>query len=276
MRYEVYLDSYFWLNAGLNCVTLYLTGKLMNHNISYIRLCAGAAAGALLSCIGLIAPLAGMIRLTVWPLLCATAAVRLAFMLHRVRHLCYGALFFYGAGFLLNGIVLWARQLIYQVTGRTISPILFPAVILLGSVGIGSLCKRLHQMSRQNSYAVRMMENGRDITIQALLDTGNSLREPFSKKPVCIVEKSVLEQIADTAYRQENPQKCSVIPYHSIGKRHGILEGFRISRMQIDIGKQNISLQDVIVAVSEEEITGGGSYQMILHPSMISQEEENT
>lgn len=44
-------------------------------------------------------------------------------------------------------------------------------------------------------YEAVLIRKERSAAVLALLDSGNSLREPISGKPVCIVEEEILEKL---------------------------------------------------------------------------------
>lgn len=278
MRYEVYLDSYFWLNFVLNCFILKLTGTLLGLRMIKKRLVIGALLAALLSCIGIFIPLPGSFKLSVWQIICSALAIETAFQPNRIKSFCYALAFQFAAGSIIGGMVNWAaRMLSYsRPDAGPVSPILLLLAAGGGSMLVQKIVRAQKNRRKQRIFDVTLQEKEREIQVKALLDTGNSLTEPFSQKPVCILEQRMLEQVADASYRMENPQKNRIIPYHSIGRPHGLMQGFCIGRMWIDTGTGRIGLKDVVIAASENEIAGNGQYQMILHPSLIGEEEEST
>ena len=68
-------------------------------------------------------------------------------------------------------------------------------------------------------------------------------------------------------------QTCALpilIPFHSIGKRHGLLEAVELPRMEVEVGEEKRVFQKVVVALSEDVVTEKGNYQMILHPKFVN------
>ncbi|MDE7114104.1 MAG: sigma-E processing peptidase SpoIIGA, partial [Acetatifactor sp.] len=57
------------------------------------------------------------------------------------------------------------------------------------------------------------------------------------------------------------------IPYHSIGRSRGILRGYLLPQMEVEVDGVSKSLRDVYVAVCEEECQVG----MILNPSVLEE-----
>ena len=116
-------------------------------------------------------------------------------------------------------------------------------------------------------YNVTLWGYGNEITISALADTGNSLREPVSGKPVSVIEEDVLNQLNGVKI----PERFKVIPYHSIGKDNGMMDGYEIPEIVIEDGKGNIRWQKVIVGISKNKVSANGKYQMILHPDLYNE-----
>lgn len=105
---------------------------------------------------------------------------------------------------------------------------------------------------------------GKVISCMGLLDTGNHLFDPITGKPVLIVEREELEkygiEIKEEQYR--------VIPFHSLGKKDGLLEGFiadEVHVADVDTSKDKVEAK-VMIGIYEGKLSNNGSYQMILHP----------
>ena len=92
---------------------------------------------------------------------------------------------------------------------------------------------------------------------RGLIDTGNSLKEPFSGKPVHIVSKEVAEAVA--AERRH----CMAIPYRSMGNPCGILNGYRVDEITAGQAKR----KDAVIAVSDRNFEG--SYEVLLNYEMM-------
>ena len=74
-------------------------------------------------------------------------------------------------------------------------------------------------------------------------------------------------------YPGDMPEGFRAIPYHSIGKKRGILQGYLLPELKIEIDGEVKLCRDVYVAVSEElcgEETLGGQVKMILNPALLA------
>ncbi len=112
---------------------------------------------------------------------------------------------------------------------------------------------------------VTITENGEHIELKALFDTGNSLTEPMSQKPVSIIEENETIKL----WLAAQPERYRVIPFRSIGKEHGILEGTMVDELIIWKKDRQIVHKDVIVALYKGKLSKDGSYQMILNQGLL-------
>jgi sigma-E processing peptidase SpoIIGA len=120
-------------------------------------------------------------------------------------------------------------------------------------------------------YPVTLIDEDMEIHMTALLDTGNGLIEPISKKPVCLVGKNVFEEnrAKEGGRKEFQPQKFRVIPYHSVGKENGILSGYEMDRLIIDTDERKVIIEKPMIGISDVPVSGNDSYQMILQPELL-------
>ena len=109
-----------------------------------------------------------------------------------------------------------------------------------------------------------MFLNGdeRELQILGLIDTGNGLTDPVSGQPVAIMEETVWNEMQ----KEKRPEKYKVIPFHSIGKKRGILEGYEVERIEIECESEKKELTNVTIAVFQGKLSVKGDYQIILPP----------
>lgn len=142
------------------------------------------------------------------------------------------------------------------------------AICVIGVMSI-ALLYVLYQnrKNRQNTiYQVSIVEQGKRIDVKALFDTGNALREPFSGKPVSIIESEVWHAVIE----EPKPEHYKVIPFHSIGQEHGVLTGMEIDELIIWAGDRKIVQKQAIVALYEGSLSKDKSFQMILHQGLLN------
>lgn len=267
MHYEIYVDSLFFLNFIMNLYLLILVDRSTFRTSTRGRLAAGAACGAACFLLPFTGAFPIALRLAAGV---AAGTVGMLFISFPIRNLrmflkLLERLVLYSFG--LGGMVLFlikslpfAREDITCVLG------------VLGAGGLGFL------LFCRNPVGVRMGDglckatlyrNGAQMTVTALIDSGNSLLEPVSGKPVCIVDREVFRGLW-----REGVGLFRAVPYHSIGKKSGILRGYLLPKLLLEVDGVERTFADVYIAVSDEEIShaegaGAKSVKMIIHPGLL-------
>jgi stage II sporulation protein GA (sporulation sigma-E factor processing peptidase) len=150
-------------------------------------------------------------------------------------------------------------------------------------------------------YQTELTYGDKNIQIIGLLDTGNSLYDPIYGKPVIIVEYSalipllsidqanILKEMIDSVEGNSDTSKAKtyfpknsiynnygeerlnimLIPYHSIGKKNGMLPAIFLNRVVVKDGEEQICNEKVLAAVSGSKLSKKSAYQMILHRDIM-------
>lgn len=268
MYYEVYVDSLFLVNFVMNLYLLLLVNQSTFRTATRLRLILGAAVGA----IGYLSPFLwnspGILK---YGLGLGGGTLGMLYVAFRVRNLSalgrlLGKLCFWS--FLLGGILLFliGRFMFLRESMAGIA----------GVLGMGTMAYLLitflleKYKSRETICHVTLINGESRIKVAALLDSGNSLVEPISGKAVSIIEMTVFQSL----WRMPPPY-YRAIPFHSIGKNRGILRGYLLPEIQIEMDGVVKVCKDVYIAVSNENITGmeaGSGVKMILNPMLLKSE----
>jgi stage II sporulation protein GA (sporulation sigma-E factor processing peptidase) len=123
--------------------------------------------------------------------------------------------------------------------------------------------------SKKKSCVCRVVlrKNDKCAEVYALIDSGNTLTEPISGRPVSLLDETVAASLweADEAFR--------VIPYRSVGKTNGILKGYLLDELEIEHEGIRSCAGNVWIAAGKREIfphgDGDGKISMILNPELI-------
>lgn len=137
---------------------------------------------------------------------------------------------------------------------------------------------RREKQIRSHLYPVKLCHEEKEVDVIALLDTGNHLREPVTGKPVVVVEKCVADKLlgesevagmmmvlSSTSLGAISMEPVKLIPFHSLGNRHGMMPGRIIEKMVINKEQEEEIFEKVLIGIMGEELSGDGTYQMILH-----------
>jgi len=246
----------------MNLYLLKLVDYSLMRTATRCSLVLGAAAGAGLYLVPFLLGGPVWLRLVIGLPLAAVVMIKITFRVKSIKALLKAAekLFLYS--FLFGGVMLFGIRVIPQASKALLN--------VFGILGIGMivfliLSYRKERKNAQNLCKVVLIGKETKVTVDALMDTGNGLTEPISGKPVSILEKEVF----DSLWKEGEPSGFRAVPYHSIGKKRGILQGYLVPEICIEVDGITKTCKDVYVGISEEMISGTGKYKMILNPLLL-------
>ena len=164
-------------------------------------------------------------------------------------------------------------------------------LVLVGTIAsyilikIGLHIVKNHMLKRQQFCNVKIFVDEKEATLDALIDTGHSLKEPLSQHHVIIAEfdriKFLLpDKLKIMFYEHKEDDLASLlpdadnfykrirmIPFTSLGKKSGLLIGFRPDRIALEDTKEPPT--DVVIGIYNDKLCNDGKYQGLLSPEIL-------
>ena len=120
--------------------------------------------------------------------------------------------------------------------------------------------------------------------VNAIIDTGNFLKEPITGKPVIIVEKDVLvnaiplnilenmEEIINGIKKIENKymSKISLIPFSALGTENGLLLGIKPENFYINYQGKILENKNIIVGIYNKKLSRNNKYNALVGLDIIN------
>lgn len=257
MHYEVYIDILFFTNFMMDFLLLLTVGQILKCRVSVVRTLMGSALGAGLTCLLVVFPLPGSVRLTLNFLGISTIMLMAGLAVHTLREWgkAMGVLFV--SAFLLGGILQAFQP--YLRTGS-----LFFAVAAAAYMAVNGCWKMLLriQNDRKRICEVTLFFGEESRTLQALIDTGNRLTDSITKEPVHVVDVKTVGMIGI-----KNIHTLRYIPYCTV-RGSGVMPVIRIEKMCI-MAEHEQWIQKPILGICEEPISENEEYQMILNADVF-------
>ena len=169
--------------------------------------------------------------------------------------------FSYLSAGILGGSLLLLERILAK---NSLSPCIGCVGIMFAVILVTVIYRKIDNKDVFGEVELTLSENSK-CKIRALIDSGNGLIEPISRKPVSIVEKSVLEDFQ----KELSIENFRLVPFHSVGKEKGILEAYLIEKLEITRGGESIVVEKPMIAITQENISSKKEYQMILHPALL-------
>ena len=262
----IYIDLFFLWNFWMNALVLFLVRQIVK-TYRTLRCLLAAAVGALSACIGLV----WYIRMDSSPTLMILqigVVVLMNLMAFGGKNLIWHLF--------LHSIVLTtvAGIFLYLVSfhGLSKNTVAIVTVSVIASV----FCIFLEKQSRvkwqeEHMKAKTVLEFGdRKLFATALMDTGNKLYDPFFHKPVILVDEKMIGEMLCYC-KNECPEKLHFIPFHSVGKENGLLEGITFDCVSIKWQNKQMKFHEVIAAATKENLYKGKEYQVIFHCGLLQE-----
>lgn len=236
-----------------------MSGEIWPHN-------SGRRTGAVLTCVVVIWPCkTTWAKFIVFHGVINVLMLRTGLGLKWGRELFRGWVILYIESFLLGGVLQFAGQYLRQ------GSVFFALAVISYYVVLGIWKIILLFSEKGNRYCEVVVFFGeRNCRLRALIDTGNTLKDTVSKDPVSVMDQASVKRLTEG----KQPERFRYIPYHSIGKKEGVMPAFRMDKIQIIRNGYRINVEHPLVAVCEEEL-GSENYQMIINPDILAGGKKN-
>ena len=170
----------------------------------------------------------------------------------------------YFAVIFAGGVMEWLSK-----DNETISDFLwygFVASVLLTAVSI--YCNWRKNFTG-HLFPAELQHRGRIMNLMAYWDSGNQLYDPYTGKPVCIMDKEMGEALFGIKLEaMECVPGIRYIPFRSLGETEGLLAVYDVEKMQIFTGRKKLEITKAVIGLADKRLFENKEYKMILHASM--------
>lgn len=281
----IYVDILFLTNLTINYIILFAVGKSARSATRQFRLILASALGALYAVV-LFYPHMMFLFHAFFKLVFSILLVLIAFRFESPKRLFKNVVYFYIISFAFAGAASFANQ--YFTTIKVNNGVVYFEssiwILILSCIAAYFLITFFLKLTTTRYQKEKIIKdllvtlNGRYVTIKGIVDTGNSLCDPITKKPVVIAELSQVLPLFDETelnfFRTDTIEgdaqmniPIKLIPYQALGVR-SMLKCF-VPDSAVVLGEQQTKT-DLIIAVKNEKLSQNGEFHAILNPLMLS------
>ena len=208
MGAEVYVDLYFLINLSMDFFCLLIAGRLLHREGSAWRLFFGAVIGGAYAVFSLLLGLTGALGL-----LCDVAAavviVAIAFAKKElgIARILHTSLLFALVSMLVGGVMTALYSLLNRLNlpfevlqGDNLSVWLFGLLAIVGGIATARGGRLMGLSDKTRSVTVEAVVLGRRITLRAMVDSGNLLRDPISGRGVIVADAEKMRRVLPVAF----------------------------------------------------------------------------
>lgn len=298
----VYLDVVLIENLCMNYIILFATAYILKLKRNHIRIIISALIGGIYSII------AYMQILKIYSnffmkIILSVAMVYIAYNSKSIKQLIKQLVMFYLISFVFGGcsfalLYFIKPQDILMRNGVYIGTYPIKIALLGGIVGFTisviafKIVKR--KLSQKDIYCkIIIYINEKNMEVNAMLDTGNMLKDPITRMPVIVVEKDILygiipDKILDNLekiiggdvenelYEDENVEyisKFRVIPFTSLGKQNGLLLGIKADKILIENDSNKEKIKNVIIGIYDKKLSKKNRYNALIGLELLEGNE---
>jgi stage II sporulation protein GA (sporulation sigma-E factor processing peptidase) len=287
---EIYADLFFLINFLMDYFVFWMAAKILRLRPKRSRLALGALFGAA-ACLWValtprLSPRFGAfaaVFILAGGIIIAHAPLSLSrfFKCLLASYVCAFALG--GAGFALYYAAGGAA-------GGTLclligSSLFFYILIKILSKAIGK------KFSARRMCRLKIYWDGAFVSLDALIDTGNTLREPISNSPVIVAEfdsvKPLLPEPIKLMFYQRKQDDLAallqsitgtsfaaclrMIPFSSVGMKKGVLLGFKPDMVELFLDGEGVPASRAVIGICDFKLSDSGAgdgYQALLNPEL--------
>ena len=267
----IYLDVVFIENLVMNLSVILSEAVLLNSLNKLIRKIGSALFATAYYILTLIFP-----KLSVFQVFVGILIILIAFRPRNLKLLIKQVFLFYFINFVFAGtsfalMCTFNKDKFSIFNGVVIGNFDVFKVFLAGIIAIIMLIYFFRKRSKHIFKDVVISISGKVKEIRLLLDTGNLLREPYTGKPVMIVEKRALKNVIDEDLFNDLdkmlkggeiiPDGMFLIPYRSLGNSSGFLLGIKPDFVALK--KNGKKFYNVVIGICDENMSETKSYSGI-------------
>lgn len=288
----IYVDIIIVENLIMNLIILYATGLILKIKVSFFRLLLASLIGAIYAALQYISNMKILSNIMIKTFL-SIIIIWVAFHPQNMKKMCKQLLLFYLTTFTFGGV---ATYLIYVLkpqnivikngmyVGTYVLKVIFIGAILGTGILLVSFKISKNKISKKDMICKILIKlNGKEITLNTMIDTGNMLREPITGNPVAVVEKNSLYDVLPKEIlnntesilggdfgkipediKQEYIPKLKFIPFSSLGKQNGMLIGIKPEKLKVINEEMEEERADAIIGIYNKSLTKRGEYNALI------------
>jgi len=272
----IYIDLLFLLNLIANYLLLLGVGRITGSLLHRGRIAAGAVLGAMYA-VAVFLP--GMGWATAWPCKIASGILMVLIAYGGQPGLLRVTILFFAASAALAGMVLGV-ELLGNTTLTVRNGVFYSQVDLRLLLVLFVLCyfllslifRRMARHSKRELVELEIEVLGKQFRLTALKDSGHTLTDPATNKPVVVADRrclqSVIPELPDVdepvealkRYGELGVKGARLVPYRAVGVDCGMLLALRTDSVRAE-GRE---LGRLLLALSPTPVDDGGGYQALI------------
>ena len=284
----IYIDLLFLLNFVANYLLLLGSGRMAGAVLYRLRIAVGAALGAVYAAAVF---LPGCGWLAAWPCKLGSGVLMVLTAFGAGKRLLRSSVLFFVASAALAGGIL-AVELLGGTSLTVANGVFYSYMDLRLLLLLFILCyfilslffQGMGRHGRRELTDIQIIFEGEQISLTALIDSGHTLTDPATNRPVTVVDCGCFSKLLPSEVRADEPveslRRCQnfgikgarLIPYRAVGVECGMLLALKVDQIRVGGRAQ----RSVLVALSPTPVGDGEGYQALVATALGGEESERS
>ena len=272
----VYVDILFLVNFLIDYFMLLLTANVLHIKYKTYRMLCASLIGAI-SSLYIFIPNSNLLLEVIVKFATAFFMNIAAFKFSSIKNflkasgalllitLLFGAIInFFVKTFNPKNIIVYNSVVYCNISAVTL--VIFTVIFYMFFSLIAKIFKKSSKTAQKSSVTAFYKEN--HIQFTAIVDSGNSLEDAFSKSDIIIVDESILKKLLKTSdFKESNLSTLfRIIPCSTVSGE-GALQGYRCDKAVIKTEDVEIEVEKPVLAISKTRLNEG--YEGIVNPKIL-------
>lgn len=252
-----------FINFSFDFILLLTVSLILRRNASIKRLILGALFGGI-SILSLFIPFSSSL-LFIFKIFISIIMILITFKYKNIKYFINNLIYLYLVSIVLGGFLYYLNnELSYKNVGlvfyhKNVS-INWILIIILVPVFLALYIYQSRKLKEEYSkmYNVEItFLNNKKYLLTGYLDTGNNLIDPYNKRPIIIIDKSIINNY--------HP-RCILVPCTTVNK-NSMIKCFKIKKLVIN---NQIIKKEVLVGISDNNFNIDG-VDLLLHKKILKE-----
>lgn len=256
MYYELYLDLFFLENFMIDSILLFAVNRVLRKGKPAVRILLGGALGSILACVTVLMPVTSGYWILLSGIAISSIMILSVFGKMNLRSFLKMLFLLYAAAVVAGGTVMVFRSCIRYAA-------VFYAAFLFGYMIFMKLWKiaGCFQKNSEKVLCVTLYTDSGKLAVKALWDTGNELVDPYSGRPVNVLDPETAKKWFPVP---EAERGFHMIPFRCAGGE-AVMNVFHIDRLCIH-AEEDRWIQNPVVGIGKEKLSVKNEFELILNP----------
>ena len=272
----LYIDVYFMINFTVDILAIFIALRMIHIKINIRRLILSGLLGSCLAICELFVEnkyihiFIAVVFITLISFICckdSSYSRKIKFLIA-----------FYISVFLISGVVNFVYSFMDRYLGYLIlksnestnrKMLVFSLIILIIIGALRLLIMMLTNSINERSARIVIELADKSLSVDALLDTGNLVKDPMNMNPVIFIKRSIAKNLLPPAVIElshidtltpEFRKRIRLVPVTKNAQTH-VMTGVRVDRITVYVGNKKEEISATVV-IDKEDGTFGGYYAL--------------